>query len=238
MPKSRQKRVVTLPNQSSLTMQSRLIVPQPPVGLYIIWVRVRFFIRSMFTEAQASNAQNVIAAGFGKKKRSISTPDDIGNILKRTIEDDQIDVLKKIEQGLEKGGLNGKHCVLRSVCELSETPIHHWTVVGEMITNLIKPKNGTKELLEEYRKAVKIGEEQGDCWSFYPDCPVSIFNIIPDVYTTEDTIEVTFDGFDSGNEYASNDTKFDEDNIEDDIFNMIKDGMKVKEHNIDIDFTT
>ena len=54
MPKSRQKRVVTLPNQSSLTMQSRLIVPQPPVGLYIIWVRVRFFIRSMFTEAQAS----------------------------------------------------------------------------------------------------------------------------------------------------------------------------------------
>ena len=40
------------------------------------------------------NAQNVIAAGFGKKKRSISTPDDIGNILKRTIEDDQIDVLK------------------------------------------------------------------------------------------------------------------------------------------------
>ena len=45
---------------------------------------------------------------------------------------------QKIEQGLDKGGLNGKHCVLRSVCELSETPIHHWTVVGEMITNLIK----------------------------------------------------------------------------------------------------
>ena len=54
LPKSRQKRVVTLPNQSSLTMQSRLIVPQPPVGLYIVWVRVRFFIRSMFTEAQPS----------------------------------------------------------------------------------------------------------------------------------------------------------------------------------------
>ena len=54
LPKSRQKRVVSLPNQSSLTMQSRLIVPQPPVGLYIVWVRVRFFIRSMFTEAQAS----------------------------------------------------------------------------------------------------------------------------------------------------------------------------------------
>ena len=53
LPKSRQKRVVSLPNQSSLTMQSRLIVPQPPVGLYIIWVRVRFFIRSMFTSPAA-----------------------------------------------------------------------------------------------------------------------------------------------------------------------------------------
>lgn len=49
--KSRKKRVVSLPNQSSFTMQSRLIVPQPPVGLYIIWVRIRFFLRSMFTEA-------------------------------------------------------------------------------------------------------------------------------------------------------------------------------------------
>ena len=50
-PKSRKKRLVTLPNASSLVMQSRLIVPQVPVGLYMIWVRCRFFIRPMFTES-------------------------------------------------------------------------------------------------------------------------------------------------------------------------------------------
>ena len=103
------------------------------------------------------------------------------------------------------------------------------------IFNDFRPKNGTKESLEEYRKAVKIGEEQGDCWSFYPDCPVSIFNIIPDVYTTEDTIEVTFDGFDSGTNFSPNNTG---DNINDDIFNMIKEEMKVSKHDVDIDFTT
>ena len=65
---------------------------------------------------------------------------------------------------------------------------------------------------------------------------MSIFNIIPDIYTKDDQVEVTFGGFGSGNEYASNDTK--EDNMDEDIFNIIKDGMKVKEHNIDIDFTT
>lgn len=53
-PKSRKKRVVTLPNQTSMVMQSRLIVPQPPIGLYIIWVRVRFFIRAMFTETTSN----------------------------------------------------------------------------------------------------------------------------------------------------------------------------------------
>ena len=70
-----------------------------------------------------------------------------------------------------------------------------------------RPKNGTHEALEEYKKAEKIGEEQGDCWSFYPECPISIFNVIPDVYTTDDQVEVSFDGFDSGSKFdASNDT--------------------------------
>lgn len=96
-----------------------------------------------------------------------------------------------------------------------------------------RPKNGTHESLEDYKRAEKIGEEQGDCWSFYSDCPFSIFNIIPDVYTTDDHVEVTFDGFDSGSSFAPNGT-----NIDDDIMNMVKDGMKVKEHNIDIDMST
>jgi len=241
-PKSRKKRVVTLPNQTSFVIQNRIIVPQPPVGLYIIWMRVRFFIRPMFTETLQIDPNDVVAAGFGG--RSFSTEDDVSNILKRTIVDDQIDVLGKIEKSLTKGGLDGRQCVLRAICELTETPIHHWTVFGEMLNNLLRPKNGTHEALEEYKKAEKIGEEQGDCWSFYPECPFSIFNIIPDVYTKDDQVEVTFDGFESGSEYGSNDTsdetsdKTSDDNVENDIFNMIKDGMKVKEHKVDIDFTT
>ena len=42
--------------------------------------------------------------------------------------------------------------------------------------------------LEEYKRAEIIGEEHGDCWSFYPSCPFSIFNIIPDVYTKDDQV--------------------------------------------------
>ena len=54
------------------------------------------------------------------------------------------------------------------------------------------------------------------------------------MYTTDDTIEVTFDGFDSGSKFSPNNTE----DINDEIFNMIKDEMKVSKHNVDIDFTT
>jgi hypothetical protein len=247
--KSRKKRTVTLPNQTSLVLQTRIIVPQAPVGLYIIWMRARFFIRPMFTQTLVVDPNDVVAAGFGRSFSNPSVTDDISNVLKRTIVDDQIDVLGKIEQSLDKGGMAGRQCVLRAICELTETPIHHWTVFGEMLNNLLRPKNGTHEALEEYKKAEKIGEEQGDCWSFYPECPISIFNVIPDVYTTDDQVEVSFDGFDSGSKFdASNDTSEgpysdpNENSIDDDIMNIVKnggiDGLKVKEHNIDIDFTT
>ena len=54
------------------------------------------------------------------------------------------------------------------------------------------------------------------------------------MYTTDDTIEVTFDGFDSGSKFSPNNTE----DINDEIFNMIKDEMKVSKHEVDIDFTT
>ncbi len=44
---------MTLPNASFLSLQSRLIVPQPPLGVYLVWVRVRFIVRSLFTEQTA-----------------------------------------------------------------------------------------------------------------------------------------------------------------------------------------
>ncbi len=62
------------------------------------------------------------------------------------------------------------------------------------------PKSGSHSRLEEYRKAKQLGEEGGECWSEYGECPVSIFNIIPDVYTEEDRFNVTLDNFGMGSD--------------------------------------
>ena len=48
---SRKKRTVSLPNSSAVVIQSRLFIPQLPVGFYLVWIRIRFFIRAMFTDA-------------------------------------------------------------------------------------------------------------------------------------------------------------------------------------------
>ena len=55
-------------------------------------------------------------------------------------------------------------------------------------TLLFRPKKDNITALDDYRRAETIGEEQGDCWSFYPACPFSIFNIIPDIYTKDDQV--------------------------------------------------
>ena len=101
-----------------------------------------------------------------------------------------------------------------------------------------RPKKASHVSLEEYKRAEKIGEEQGDCWSFYPECVISVFNIIPDIYTTDDHVEVSFNGFDAGSKYKETGA------MNEDLVNMVKDEMIkdkmkiIKEHHVDLDFTS
>ena len=47
----RQSGALELPNGAQLTFQTRLSVPQLPYGMYLVWLKVSFFIRFMFTES-------------------------------------------------------------------------------------------------------------------------------------------------------------------------------------------
>merc|ERR1712226_1534500 len=260
---SRKKRTLTLPNNAAILLQSRLFIPQLPIGFYLVWLRVRFFIRYMFTESIISTAGgNALLQALAKKRKrstgeefdEVDYEKDISNILTRTLADDQLEILKKVEDGLDRGGLPGKQCVLRAICEIKETPIHEWSLVGEMITNFILPKKDNLTALDDYRRAETIGEEHGDCWSFYPACPFSIFNIIPDIYTKDDQVEVTFDDFSAGSgstKERPDDLESDgDDNSEDNIFeDNADDSLKillkqfggteddVKEVKVDLDLT-
>lgn len=127
--------------------------------------------------------------------------------------------MQRIEEGLNNGGLPGRDCVLRTICDLKETPIHEWSLVGEMISTLFlwvsfilyysitnvnfwfdfSPKSDDHSELEDYKEAARIGESgTEECWSAYSKCPLSVFNVIPDIYTKDHKFNVSFDNFDAG----------------------------------------
>lgn len=83
--------------------------------------------------------------------------------------------------------------------------------------------------MDDYKKAAKVGLNEGECWSFYPDCPFSIFNVIPDVYTETERFNVTFDSFGSGSSLEKNQEEAEE--------RLREEFGKVKPVKIDLDLT-
>ncbi len=70
-------------------------------------------------------------------------------------------------------------------------------------TTVHRPKSDRDSRLDAYHAARRIGVEGGDCWDEFPDCPVSIFNIIPDVYTEREQFNVTIDDFGAGTDVVN-----------------------------------
>ena len=44
---------------------------------------------------------------------------------------------QRVEGSLDKAGIPGRQCVLKAICELSETPINDWSLVGETLMNVL-----------------------------------------------------------------------------------------------------
>ncbi|KAL9906561.1 uncharacterized protein ACN2A1_005863 isoform 1-T8 [Glossina fuscipes fuscipes] len=87
-----------------------------------------------------------------------------------------------VENFLSTFGLNGKACLLRTICEIHSRPLDHFGVFGEMIKLFLTvTKSPFSDLIPEYVKAQEIGEgliPPAECFPYYKDCPKSIFKAI------------------------------------------------------------
>ncbi|XP_065562321.1 uncharacterized protein LOC136028412 [Artemia franciscana] len=105
----------------------------------------------------------------------------MGTEQKRSIEDDQYKLFKALESALAVMGVDGRSCMLRTICEMQRHPIGEMTMIGEIITIMLTPKRGRKEFLRKYVEAEDFGREENasieTCGFHYPKCPVSLFNI-------------------------------------------------------------
>ncbi|XP_069696627.1 uncharacterized protein [Periplaneta americana] len=79
-----------------------------------------------------------------------------------------------VQNVMKRYGMEGRSCLLRSICEVAEAPIYYNGLIGELLHVIFTPGYGSnmEERVEwEYHEARRRGEEGADCQMEYPQCP-------------------------------------------------------------------
>uniref|UniRef100_A0A0P4W3J6 Uncharacterized protein n=1 Tax=Scylla olivacea TaxID=85551 RepID=A0A0P4W3J6_SCYOL len=99
----------------------------------------------------------------------------------------RLDLFSRVEEFLKGWGFDGHVCTLKAICDVAELPFDHG-LLGEVV-NLVLRATGTshneidsEEVPEdEYSLAYYYGRHHGSCSSLYPECPISVTNIVSQV---------------------------------------------------------
>ncbi|XP_037081183.1 uncharacterized protein LOC119101901 [Pollicipes pollicipes] len=198
----RRRRTTSLPDTANIRFESKLIVPQPPVGLYQIWFGpLRFFVRPLFSAVSAREIASLVAQEVSSSGAQSASTEALRQLASsslrqqaaqgaslfftgRAVAEDQYNIFQSLETAMAELGVDGKSCLLRTICELQESPVAEWTFVGELITYFLTPKEGDFSFMSDYQQARQLGAQPGGrdrCRPAYPECPLSVFNFIPDM---------------------------------------------------------
>ncbi|EDW72778.1 uncharacterized protein Dwil_GK17001 [Drosophila willistoni] len=92
-----------------------------------------------------------------------------------------------VEDFLATFGMDGKACLLRTICEMHSRSLEKFGVFGEMTKLFLTvTKSPFSELLPEYVQAQHVGEGKqapGECFPYYKACPKSIFKALASKYS-------------------------------------------------------
>ncbi|XP_065079649.1 uncharacterized protein LOC135702507 [Ochlerotatus camptorhynchus] len=99
--------------------------------------------------------------------------------VKRTATYTRKKIYRSIEVNMKRLGFNGKRCILRAICEASDTPLcEHNGVLGDLIHILLTPSHSKDEHLPpEFYRAEKMGHKH-DCSRYWRHCPKSLLDVI------------------------------------------------------------
>ena len=98
------------------------------------------------------------------------------------------------------------------------------------------PKPDQLSELMPYKEAAEIGSASHqdrpgsqECWSAYPACPVSVFNLLPDIYTQDHTFNISLEDFQMGSGPREEDSMVWQGSKESKIQENADDHNKIKE---------
>lgn len=77
------------------------------------------------------------------------------------------------------GGIDGRGCVLRTLCEMSQEQRHADGLLGDAMNLLLTPMHMLKSLsnTDAYIRAQQDGHWNQDCGKYHRQCPVSLFEV-------------------------------------------------------------
>ncbi|XP_052890064.1 uncharacterized protein LOC128298354 [Anopheles moucheti] len=87
---------------------------------------------------------------------------------------------RTIELNLQRYGFAGKRCILRMICDLAETPLHHENgVLGDVLQLIFTPSLSRDEKLpSEFARAEELGREERNCSKYRGHCPTNPIDLV------------------------------------------------------------
>ncbi|XP_065562338.1 uncharacterized protein LOC136028426 isoform X2 [Artemia franciscana] len=147
-------------------------------GLFQVFLPFTLFLDSLFDESEG-----VVS------KRSVA-------------ETDQLQIFRTLESVLSTMGVDGRACLLRTICELQSNPIMNSGLIGEILMLVLTPKQGENEFLHDYLEAEKVGRMRNatakGCGRQFRSCPFSVFEVIKKWSKSPQTEQTIY--FDDNNE--------------------------------------
>ncbi|XP_037794167.1 uncharacterized protein LOC119589644 [Penaeus monodon] len=102
-------------------------------------------------------------------------------MLGKSIQEDQLEIFRQIEDNISSLGVDGRACVLRFICEMQTNKFSRASLFGELFTLLFTPKPGAPytvlkgEISPPGKKGSPGGKGTGLLSPKTRDCPLSVF---------------------------------------------------------------
>ncbi|XP_069166974.1 uncharacterized protein [Procambarus clarkii] len=122
--------------------------------------------------------------GINRKKREVPTPGDLAG-------GDREVMYRVVEKSMEALGVDGKACLLRAICELSQSPLTNHGFFGEVLQLFLSPSRSTsptRHRLQEYTEAEQQGKSEDRCLHYFQACPYSFFSSVPEPSASSHTM--------------------------------------------------
>ncbi|XP_014095964.2 uncharacterized protein [Bactrocera oleae] len=100
-------------------------------------------------------------------------------------------IYRAMEILMNRAGLAGRECMLRSICEHAAIPLHYDNgILGEILHIILTPSRSRDELGnpndKDYGHAERIGRKGGNCAATYPACAYAPIEQITTVLELDD----------------------------------------------------